>query len=118
MLKSLITTKQQAALRALGLPTQRRPTPPGVFLRQMLDEYQISITDFAEHIGVSRVRLSEIVHNKRNITPDTARRIAAGFGMSPQFWLNCQHTLNMWDAIVADNSGEVSAIRPLVPVAA
>ncbi len=35
-------------------------------------------------------RVGEIIHGKRSITPDTARRIARFFGNSPEFWLNLQ----------------------------
>jgi addiction module HigA family antidote len=41
-------------------------------------------------IDVPPIRISEIVRGKRAITADTAMRLAAFFGTSPEFWLNLQ----------------------------
>ena len=47
-------------------------------------------TEFAARIGVSYPRLSEIIHGKRAVTPDTALRLERALGMNAQVWLNLQ----------------------------
>lgn len=44
----------------------------------------------AKALGVTQVRIGEIVHGKRAISPDTALRLARYFGTSAEFWVNMQ----------------------------
>lgn len=41
-------------------------------------------------MGVSAIRISQIVHGKRAITADTAMRLARYFGTSAEVWLRLQ----------------------------
>jgi addiction module HigA family antidote len=50
----------------------------------------ITQADFAEPIGVSDVRLNEIVNGRRGIIPSTALRLAKALGTTPDCWLNGQ----------------------------
>ena len=73
------------------IPTHRTPTHPGeMLIEEFLKPLGITQTDFAELIGVSRVRLNEIVRGKRGITADTALRLARYFGTSEELWMNLQ----------------------------
>lgn len=68
------------------------PDHPGIILREeFLYPMNIKPGTLAKALEVSRDRISEIVKGKRDITPDTAVRLGALFGMSPEFWLNLQH---------------------------
>ena len=42
--------------------------------------------------------MNEIVNGKRGITPDTALRLAALFGTSPEYWLTGQMNWDLWHA--------------------
>lgn len=80
------------------LPKNRRPTPPGEILRyEFLEPSGLSQTELAEALGITRVRLSEILRGKRAITPDTALRLARFFNTTPEFWLSLQMDINLWD---------------------
>jgi addiction module HigA family antidote len=52
--------------------------------------------DLADRIGVSYVRLNEIVNGRRGITPSTPLRLAKALGTSPQFWLDGQLALDLY----------------------
>ena len=55
----------------------RRPTHPGAVLREdILPALKMTQTEFAELIGVSRLSVSELVHEKRALSPEMAVRIA------------------------------------------
>ena len=56
-------------------------------------------------------RIQAIIRGKRGITADTAIRLAAFFGNTPEFWLNCQTTYEL-DA--AAFSGERHRIEDFV----
>ena len=67
------------------------PIHPGEILREeFLMPLGISETRLARDINVPARRISEIVHGKRDISPDTALRLSRFFGMSERFWLNLQ----------------------------
>ena len=53
----------------------------------------------ARAIGISRVRVNEIILGKRSITPDTAFRLAKFFKTTPEFWINLQMNVDMWDTL-------------------
>jgi len=67
------------------------PIHPGeVLLEEFLKPFAISQNRLAIDIGVDSRRINEIVHGKRNITADTALRLAKYFGNSPNFWMGLQ----------------------------
>lgn len=67
------------------------PIHPGeILLEEFLKPMEISINKLAREIGVPPGRISTIVNGKRAITADTALRLSAYFGTSPELWLNLQ----------------------------
>src|SRR5579875_887241 len=73
------------------IPSDRPPTPPGeMLLEEFIRPLGMTQAELAHRIGVSYVRLNEIVNGRRGITPSTALRLATALGTSPQFWLNGQ----------------------------
>jgi addiction module HigA family antidote len=77
---------------------KRRPTHPGVILREdVLPALKMTQKEFANWIGVSRLTVSEILNEKRTITPDMAMRLGKALGNGPQIWLRMQQTLDLWE---------------------
>ena len=100
---------------AVRLPENRRPISSGEMLREeFLKPLGMSQTELARRIGVSYVRVNEIVNDKRRITPDTALRLSRLFGNSVEFWLNGQLACDMWDALHSPAMAEIEKIEPLV----
>lgn len=80
------------------LPKKRRPTHPGEIIRyEFLEPLKITQQQLADAIGVTRIRINEIILGKRSVTPDTAFRLAKYFNTTAEFWINLQINLNMWD---------------------
>lgn len=69
-----------------GLP----PIHPGIFLREILEELDISQAAFARTIGVSAMRVSHVVNGTRPVTAELALLFGRAFDQSPQYWLNLQ----------------------------
>src|SRR5438445_13183016 len=63
------------------------PHPGGVVLRQCTEPSGLTITDAAAALGVTRNTLSELVNEKRGISPEMAVRISKVFGGSEEGWL-------------------------------
>lgn len=73
------------------MSTLLEPIHPGeILLEEFLMPMGISINKLAREIDVPPGRISTIVNGKRTITADTALRLAAYFGTSPELWLNLQ----------------------------
>jgi addiction module HigA family antidote len=47
-------------------------------------------TELAERIGVSRLSVSELVHEKRGLSPEMALRLATLLQTTPESWLACR----------------------------
>lgn len=82
---------------------RRAPTRPGeVLLEEFLAPLGMSQAEAARRMGMSTNRLNELVRGKRGVTADTALRLAALFGTSPEFWLNLQMASDLWHAHQAE----------------
>ena len=72
------------------------------------------MSSLAEAIGVSRQSVNELLRERRGISPAMALRLAKLFGNTPEFWLNAQRAIDLWD--VAQLIGnDVTQIRTLTP---
>jgi len=97
----------------MRLPKNRRPTPPGeIFLEEFLVPLGMTQRDAAERLRVSYPRMNEIVNGKRAVTPDTALRLARFTRTEPEFWLNLQQAVDLWDALRSEQAREVETIEP------
>lgn len=82
------------------LPKNRRPTHPGEILRyEFLEALHLTQQQLADSIGVTRVRINKIILGKRSITPDIAFRLSKFLNTTPEFWINLQTNIDMWDTL-------------------
>jgi antitoxin HigA-1 len=99
---------------AVRIPTHRRPFHAGEMLRdEFLEPLGMSQTELARRIGVSYVRINELVNGKRGITPDTALRLGRLFNTGHEFWLNQQLRWDMWHALHSPAMAEIEKIEPM-----
>jgi len=56
-------------------------------LRQCIEPLGLAITDAADALGVTRNTLSELVNEKRGISPEMAVRLSEVFGGTEEGWL-------------------------------
>ncbi len=84
---------------SLGIPA-RKPPNPGQFLEtRFLKPLDITQTELAAALGVSRRRVNELVNGRRAITPDTAVRLGLYFGNEAAFWMHLQVAWDMHAAV-------------------
>jgi addiction module HigA family antidote len=77
------------------------PLHPGVFLRdRVLRKPGARITQdvLADALDVSRFTVNQIINGHRSITADMAVRLAYVLGTSPEFWLDMQKRLDIFEA--------------------
>lgn len=67
------------------------PIHPGeVLLEDFMKPLGLTQYRLARELGVTPIRISQIVHGERSITVDTAMRLARYFGTSAAVWLRLQ----------------------------
>lgn len=77
----------------------RRPTHPGAILREdVLPALGITQTELADRLGVSRLSVSDLLHEKRSLSPEMALRLSKFLDTTPESWLNMQTALSIWEA--------------------
>lgn len=92
---------------------KRRPTHPGEMLREdFLPDFALSVAGLADAAGVSRQSINELLRGRRAVSPEMALRLGKLFGNTPEFWLNAQRAVDLWDAAQA-LKGEMTKIKPL-----
>jgi len=80
----------------------RRPTHPGELLREeTLPAAGLTQSELATRLGVSRRAVSDLIHERCDVNPDLADRLARVFDTTPEFWLRLQETLNVWETLQA-----------------
>ena len=77
----------------------RRPTHPGaILLQDVLPGLDISQGRLAEMLGVSRLTVSQVLHEHRALSPDMAMRLEKLLGTSAESWLRMQAAVDLWEA--------------------
>jgi antitoxin HigA-1 len=78
----------------------KNPQHPGRIVRQeCLEPLGMTVTDAAKALGVSRNALSELVNERRGISPEMAIRLAKAFGSSAAVWAGMQLDHDMAQAM-------------------
>jgi len=92
------------------------PHPGEILLEEFLTPLEITQYKLAKAISVPQGRIGEIVAGRRNLSADTALRLAKFFGTTDAFWLNLQTD---YDAAIAREqiADILSEIKPWRQVA-
>ena len=77
---------------------QRMPIHPGAVLREdILPAMEVSVTELARSLRMSRQSLHRILAEEQPITPATALKLARLLNTSPEMWLNLQRDRDLWE---------------------
>lgn len=92
---------------------QRKPTHAGEILREdILPSLGITQTEFAKRLGVSRLTVSELLHEKRGVSPDMALRLGKLLGNGEGLWLRLQQACDIW-ALKQSHAAEYDRIEQI-----
>ena len=82
-----------------GATRMHNPPHPGEVLQDtVVSEGRLSVTQFAQKLGVSRVALSRVINGRAAVSADMALRLAAALGGSAESWLRMQASYDLWQA--------------------
>jgi addiction module HigA family antidote len=101
----------------MSIPNKRErkvpPAHPGEMLREdFLPDYGLTVSTFAKALGVSRQTVNELLRERRAVSPEMALRLSRLFGNSPEFWLNAQRAVDLWEA-ARNAKHKIERISPL-----
>jgi addiction module HigA family antidote len=75
------------------------PPHPGVIIREFcIDPLNLTVTESAACLGVTRKTLSVLLNGKAGISPEMAIRLSKVFGRTPEGWLRLQLQYDLWKA--------------------
>lgn len=86
------------------------PPHPGEVLREdVIAPLELSVTDAADRLAMSRVALSRVLNGKAGISPDLAVRLEQAGAGTAQAWVAMQANYDLWQAL----QHEQPPVRPL-----
>jgi addiction module HigA family antidote len=90
----------------------RRPTHPGAILREdVLPALAMTQTELADRLNISRLSVSQLLHEKRSMTPEMAARIGKFLNTTPESWLRMQEAVDLWE--VQQHPERLAGIKPI-----
>ena len=93
-------------------PLKRAPVHPGEILREdVLPSLELSVSEAARRLGVSRQQLHRILACTHPITIEMALRIGKLVGNGPGLWLRLQQACDLW-RVEQSLKDELAEIRP------
>ena len=73
------------------------PPHPGEIIREFcIEPLNLSVTEAAEALGVTRKTLSSLLNGRSGISPEIALRLSKVFGRTPEGWLRLQLQFDLW----------------------
>jgi addiction module HigA family antidote len=77
----------------------------------VLPALEMTQTEFAKRLGVSRLSVSELLHEKRGMSPEMAVRVARLLNTTPESWLRMQQAVDLWE--VEQKAEKLTGIKPI-----
>lgn len=88
------------------------PHPGRIIGQECLDPLRLTVTDAARKLGVSRVALSELVNERRGVSPEMAIRLSKAFGSKPEVWAGLQMQYDLAKAMKTSDQIKVERFAP------
>ena len=74
------------------------PSHPGELLRTWIEGTNLTVTQLADHIGVTRATLSRIINGDAGVTAEMDLRLHQALGTREGLWLDLQKQRDLWVA--------------------
>jgi addiction module HigA family antidote len=86
------------------------PLHPGLIVKDaLIDNTDLTVTEAAALLGVTRTTLSRLLNGKSGISPEMALRLSKFFGNSIEMWINLQAQYDVWQ--ISQHSAEINVDR-------
>ncbi len=100
-----------ALSRENGMTILENEVHPGEVIKRLyLEPLEIGPSAIADHLGLPRSNMEQLINGTSEITPDTALRLARAFDTTAMYWMNLQTN---YDLALAARKIDVSGIEPI-----
>jgi addiction module HigA family antidote len=91
----------------------KNPPHPGLSVRlNCLEPFDLSVTEGAKALGVSRTTLSRLINGQAGVSPDMAIRLSKAFGATPDIWIRMQAAYDLAQARQHEKKIKVKLYQP------
>lgn len=81
------------------LNIKRKPTTPGEILKEeYLSPLGLTQKEIADHIGYDVKVINRLINGRTGVTASLALKLAAALNTTPEFWLNAQKAVDIYEA--------------------
>jgi addiction module HigA family antidote len=88
---------------------RHNPPHPGEIIREFcIEPLNLSVTEAANALGVTRKTLSALLNGRSGISPEMALRLSKVFGRTPEGWLRLQLQFDLWKT---EQSVDISRLK-------
>jgi len=99
-------------MEGLGI-RMKSPAHPGDFLKhEVLEELELSVTDAARVLGVTRPALSALLNERSSLSPEMALRFEKAFGLSMDTLMRMQNSFDIAQTRLREQEIDVLPYRP------
>src|ERR1700691_1053457 len=95
------------------MPMKNPPHPGRSIRNACLEPLDLSVTEGAKLLGVTRQTLNNIINGKSGISPEMAIRLTKAFGSTEETWLRMQIAYDL--AAARKNENKIKVRRQHVP---
>ena len=81
-----------------GMRLEKPPHPGGFVKAEVIEPLNLSVTDAAEALGITRAALSTFLNGRSNLSPEMALRIEKAFGVSMETLMRMQNSFDIAEA--------------------
>lgn len=88
-----------------------KPTHVGTVLKEIyLDDYNLTVNDFALKLDISEQSAFDIIIGKKRISVEIALKLEKAFKIPSQYWLDIQQQYEIWKVKQTINLDNVEVI--------
>lgn len=80
-----------------------------ILREDVLPSLGMTQTEFARRLGVSRLTVSELLHERRRVSPEMAARLGRLLDTTPESWLTMQNAVDLWEV----EQAQVADVEPI-----
>lgn len=82
------------------IPKNRKPTTPGEILHEeFLKPLGLTQKQLATHVDCDIKVINRIINGRAGVTAEMAVKLGAALNTSPEFWLNAQQAVDLYQAM-------------------
>ena len=96
------------------IPKNRKPTTPGEILHEdFLKPLGLTQKELANHVECDIKVINRIINGRAGVTAEMAVKLGAALNTSPEFWLNAQQAVDLYQAMtkVRKLPGKLTVVR-------